>query len=1216
MIKLFGENDTTFASNGDLILNPTRAIVHKEDNGSFYLDLETNLNEEKRIVEAETGTTIDINENTQILDNDTSKEMKYELLGDTYQYTTTLGKNLFDCKTTAFSNSNVNISFSGNTITMTTNTTTNSGNLFFMTRIPDEYLTNGQSYTISSTNVSGVVQSLKLQLRNKDGTFVNGKNRLDTVVYDSTYSLYVDGNIYSTLNSDTIQSGTTAVISNIQVEKGASPTSYESFVPNSPSPDYPQPIEVVTGRQEIDVVGKNLYDYTKATSGKSVSASNGSLYNDTNSFATDYLIVKGLTSIVTNGKSNTNKTKIWGAFYDKDKIFLSGFDTNASYKSVPNNACYLRLGIINEFLNTLQVESGTSSTTYSPYIGQSYEVNLGKNLLDITNISSSLITPTSGWTLNNNTLQWSGTTGASTGFFNEIFLDLPSGTYTISGNYANNLNLSNMNDIKIRIRTSSNTHKSTGYTQTYDKSSGDKISLLFYKNMSNSSGVNTTITETFTNIQLEKGSQATSYSEYFTPIELCKISTYQDKIYKDNGKWYIYKEIGKHTFSGTFQGAGVTNVFYSTSITDYLTSNNIPYSNYFKGVSNVSGASGMSPEANNSVGFINKSGGVTPRFYIKSDEFNNNSSTLNTWLRTHNTDAYYALANPTTTEITSSNYPELLEQLNAFELLSGLNNITLTSSDLTPTMKLTYNYVTGGEVTTSYIDYLQPNRILVANTPQGEQAFRIGNVEKTRTKIRLKANHIFYDTNNYVIKDSYVVEKNCNDALDHLNNATDNPSPFITTSDINTIDSYRCVRSSLYEAIQVVLERWGGHLVRNNFNIGVMDSIGDDNGVVVRYGKNLKDINAQYNWDAVVTKLMPVGQDGLLLPEEWLYSSISYDIPYTKVVSFDQSNIVQEDYQVDGVLDEEAYNQALIDDLRQKGNQYLETNSVPMVNYTLDANLERISDVGDTIEVIDERLGINILTNLISFEYNCLLEKYIQVQFGNFTPKLESLIQTIENNTTNAINENNATMRVTLSNELEQATDRIWGVLGNSYVIYDGDKILVVDALPKEDANNVLMINAGGIGFSNTGIDGTFTSAWTIDNTLNMQNINVINLTADLIKGGTLKLGSNLNQYGELEIYDEANNLIAEMNKDGLKMYGEDGSYVVLNNQEGFAGYDRNDNKIYWADGEAFHMKKSEVEEEITLCGKMRYIPIQILDVNNNITNDGIGLVSVLGGGS
>ena len=556
-------------------------------------------------------------------------------------------------------------------------------------------------------------------------------------------------------------------------------------------------------------------------------------------------------------------------------------------------------------------------------------------------------------------------------------------------------------------------------------------------------------------------------------------------------------------------------------------------------------------------------------------------------------------------------------------LFDTTDNLFATNGDkvIIPTRAIVHKEDNGSfyldlETDLSYIEWLTPNRILVANTPQGNQAFRITNVDKTRKKITLKANHIFYDSANYVIEDSYVVEKNCNDALDHLNNATDNVSPFSTTSDVNTIASFRCVRKSLYEAIQIILERWGGHLVRDNFDIKIMNNIGQDNGVVVRYGKNLKNIQATYNWDAVATKILPVGADGLMLPEVYVVSDKQYEIPYTKVVSFDQSAISQEDFEdEEGNLNEDAYNEALLNDLRQQATQYLETNCVPMVNYTLDANLERISDVGDVIQVIDERLGISLTTSLISFEYDCILEKYEQVQFGNFAPTLDNLINRIADSTSQAIEENNQSIRITLQKELDDATDKIWSAMGNSYVIYDGDKILVVDSLPKETATNVLMINDGGIGFSNTGINGSFSSAWTIDNTLNMENINVINLTADLVKGGTLKLGSNLNQYGQLEIYNETNVLIAEMNKNGLKMYGADGSYILINQEDGLVGYDKNDNKIYWVDGDSFHMKKSEVEEEITLCGKMRYIPVSIYD-NGTLTNDGIGLVSVLGGGN
>lgn len=526
------------------------------------------------------------------------------------------------------------------------------------------------------------------------------------------------------------------------------------------------------------------------------------------------------------------------------------------------------------------------------------------------------------------------------------------------------------------------------------------------------------------------------------------------------------------------------------------------------------------------------------------------------------------------------------------------------------------------ETDLSYVDDLTQGNIVVANTPNGDQPFRISNVEKTKHKIVIKAWHVFYDTKNYLIKDSYVVDKSCNDALDHLNSATDNTSPFTTISDIQTIDSYRCVRSSLYEAIQTVLERWGGHLTRDNWEIGVRASIGQDNGVTVRYKKNLKEITCTENWDAVATKLLPVGKDGLMLDEVYIYADTQYAIPYTKTVSFDQSNVLEEDYQdADGNLDEETYTQALKDDLLQQAQSYIAINQYPQVNYTLKANLEKITDVGDTVEVIDERLGVNIMTNVISYDYDCILEKYTELEFGNFKKTLSNLVSNITSQTQEMVEESSQNIQITLSNELQTATDQIWGVLGDSYVIYEGDKILIVDTLPKEEATNVIMLNNGGIGFSNTGINGTFSSAWTIDNVFNAEKINVINFTADLIKGGTLKLGSNLNQSGIIEIYDEANALLGVLDKNGLKMYGADGSYVVLNNEVGFAGYDVNNNKIYWVDRDEFHMKKSVVEEEITLCNKMRFLPMSVTynytDADNNarqlIDNDGIGLVSTAG---
>ena len=511
------------------------------------------------------------------------------------------------------------------------------------------------------------------------------------------------------------------------------------------------------------------------------------------------------------------------------------------------------------------------------------------------------------------------------------------------------------------------------------------------------------------------------------------------------------------------------------------------------------------------------------------------------------------------------------------------------------------------------LEYYQAGMIIKANTPWGYQCFRLTNPEIQNSIINVRGYHLYYDVANYIIADSYVVDKNCNAALDHLKQGCDTTPPFTLSSNIIRVNSYRCVRKSLEEAIQVVIERWGGHLIRDNWNIEVKDTIGQDRDVNLVYGRDITSISQTENWDDVITKILPVGKDGITLPEIYIeLDEDLYDIPYSKVISFDQSEIDSEDYKDEnGNVDEETYNSALISDLRNKANNYLNENKLPKVNYTVDTCITDISDIGDTIYVKHPRCKIDLITNVIAIEYDCILEKYTRIEFGNFREKLQDLMTKISNKVEKEVNQVQETKYAKLQSELQIATDKIWGAMSSSYVIYDGDKILVVDQLPKENATKVIMINNGGIGFSNNGINGNFRSAWTIDGTLDMQNINVINLVADMIKGGTLKLGSNLNESGKIESYDESNRLISKFDKEGLIFYCNDNSYIKINPEVGFAGYNSQNQKTYWVDGDEFHQKKSVVEEEITIANKIREIPITILE-NGNVINDGIGFVPLL----
>lgn len=512
------------------------------------------------------------------------------------------------------------------------------------------------------------------------------------------------------------------------------------------------------------------------------------------------------------------------------------------------------------------------------------------------------------------------------------------------------------------------------------------------------------------------------------------------------------------------------------------------------------------------------------------------------------------------------------------------------------------------------IEYYQSGMIIRANTPWGYQGFRLGNPNINGNYITIRAKHLYFDSANYSIYDSYVVDKNCNDALDHLNNACDITTPFTFISDITRIASYRCIRHSLEEAVATVIERWGGHLIRDNYRVEVRNQIGNDNGIVISYAKNIQKLETDERWDDVVTKILPVGKDGITLPERYLeLEEELYDIPYTKTISFQQDHIQEEDYTIDGELDEEAYNNALIEDLRNQGNEYLQVNKNPKVNYSVNAYIDKVSDVGDVIYLQHPKCRVNLTTNVISIDYDCIREQYVKIEFGNFKSKLKDLVNNVSSTVAEEVSKNSTEIVGKLESELTHATNQIMSLMTDSYVINDdGSQILIVDSLPKETAQKVIRINNIGIGFSQNGINGTFNSAWLIDGTLDMQNINVINLVADMIKGGTLKLGSNLNESGVIELYDESNRLISTFDKNGLIFYCDDNSYIKINPEVGFAGYDAQNQKTYWVDGDEFHQRKSVVEEEITLASKARIIPITLYNDNSEVTNDGVGFVALV----
>lgn len=291
-------------------------------------------------------------------------------------------------------------------------------------------------------------------------------------------------------------------------------------------------------------------------------------------------------------------------------------------------------------------------------------------------------------------------------------------------------------------------------------------------------------------------------------------------------------------------------------------------------------------------------------------------------------------------------------------------------------------------------DFFAGGRLLVVDIFDDIQPFRVREFEKTATGCKVKAEHVYFDGDSLIIPDTNVVNKTAKQALTQLNGGTLSTSPFtITGTAGGSTGNFRCVRTPLTEAIGTVLERWGGHVVRDKWEIRYATEIGEDRGVVVRYGKNIEEITVTEDWSEVVTKLLPVGKDGVLLnavdPSAAIYmtASVGYAIPYDRTVSFDQT-IEEEDYPT-----EAAYKAALVADLREQAQKYLDAHKVPAVNYTIKAYVDFIAGLGDVIDVIDERLGVELQTRVIAYTYDAILNRISEIEFGNTQKKTLNKLQ-------------------------------------------------------------------------------------------------------------------------------------------------------------------------------------------------------------------------------
>ncbi|MCD4923479.1 peptidoglycan DD-metalloendopeptidase family protein [Enterococcus faecalis] len=422
-----------------------------------------------------------------------------------------------------------------------------------------------------------------------------------------------------------------------------------------------------------------------------------------------------------------------------------------------------------------------------------------------------------------------------------------------------------------------------------------------------------------------------------------------------------------------------------------------------------------------------------------------------------------------------------------------------------------------------FSDYFE-NGYQIKAKPNDLEEYHIFEIKQTfkdtfTNSIVIYAQSRTYKLGNRQVRLVTVDNRNGAEAMRLIEQNMDEPCDIKLYSDINTASS------TVFEARNVLnciageqgslLQYWGGEIKREPFKLSLLRRRGRDNVGTVRYGKDLKGLTIKFDWQSIVTKVLPFAelQSGADGTSQRIYGNAvkseyisKYPDVYAQYVQFTEEQ---------GVKD--------LASLNKVAGKYFTTlypgSDKPKVSIELE--IEKLTDseeakefakmrnynLFDTFTVYHKLYDIDIQTKVTGIVYDVLAEKTIKITAGDIqvafykqqSQDFQEFIKTL-------------TKKDYMSNFIDYITDLINGVKGGSILQYPKNRphtLYFMDTDSTDTAKNVIAINNQGIGFSTTGWKGPFRNAWTIDGILN----------ADFIRAGKIRsdiFETSFNAYGDI----------------------------------------------------------------------------------------------------
>lgn len=408
-----------------------------------------------------------------------------------------------------------------------------------------------------------------------------------------------------------------------------------------------------------------------------------------------------------------------------------------------------------------------------------------------------------------------------------------------------------------------------------------------------------------------------------------------------------------------------------------------------------------------------------------------------------------------------------------------------------------------------YDEIKQRSIIFAKPSPaQSEQPFRVYRITKPLNKVvTIYAAHISYDLSGIPVKN--FTSQSVQAALTALTTSSVISNPFTfwsdkTNSGVMEIETPMPCRTILSN----ILDVYGGEYEFDKYTVKLHSLRGFDNGVSIKYGKNLTDLEQDENCSNVYTGVLPywTGNDTTV-------SGSVVNAPGT----YDFTRILPVDFTSDF---EEQPSTAQLDNA---ATNYISANNIgiPEVNLTVSfvhlnqteeyKNLgifERV-ELGDTIKVEFAAMGVSSTARCVKTVYNTLLERYDNVELGEVK---KGLADTISSQTSSIIDiSKNSGVSSAVKAAIMAASEAITGQKGGSVILHDtrgGNKpneLLFLDNDDISQAQKVWRFNLSGFGYSSNGYEGPFTTAITRDGSIVADFITTGSMDAARITAGILK---------------------------------------------------------------------------------------------------------------